>query len=119
MSNFSEFKSFSKVRNERTKYILDEDLEWDIGVKNSGWKLVISKGTKFDISVPRYLEWFLNPHDEKILLAAVVHDELLILGHDAAFASSEFRRAAIVRGVKTSRAWMLFLTTFFWTVKWK
>lgn len=117
MSSFSKFDKFSLV--EGTKYIIDEDLYWDIGIKNSGWKLLLPKGFQFDMSVPSYLHWALDPHDRKILMAAAVHDKLLIDGHDAAFASSEFRRACIARGVGNDFAWALFLVTFFWTFKYK
>lgn len=78
----------------------------------------IEKGTRFDISVPRSLEWLLDPHNRDILLAALVHDELLKRGHDVAFASSEFRRAAIARGASKTFAWTLFTTTLVWTA-WK
>ena len=119
MSAFTKFDHFERDPSTRTKYVLTKELVWDIGAKGSGWQLVIPAGTKFDISVPRVLEWALNPHDKKVLLAAAVHDELLIRGHDAAFSSSEFRRAAVARGCSHMWAWVLFLTTFMWTVKWR
>jgi len=113
---FSQFDDFSLLDNSRKFYVLDKPLVWDIGMKGSGWSLEVPAGIIFDISVPRCLEWILSPHDKRILLAALVHDVLLRRGHDAAFSSSEFRRAAIARGVNGSFAWMLFFATLIWAV---
>ena len=112
---FTEFESFSHIQSTHKKYRLDARLVWEIGAKGSGWKLIVRAGTIFDISVPRLLEWALSPHDRRVLLAAAVHDELLVRGHDAAFASAEFRRAAIARGCSVWRAWVLFFSTLAWT----
>lgn len=112
---FSNFNAFMPVLGQRKLYKTNYPLTWEIGTKGSGWTLEIEPETTFDISVPRYLEWILNPHDRRILLAALVHDELLKRGHDVAFASSEFRRAAIARGASKFFAWNLFLTTLVWT----
>lgn len=113
--SFSRFSDFKRVPGERKLYKTTAPLVWEIGAKGSAWHLDIKTGTTFDISVPRWLEWLLSPHDRRILLAALVHDELLNLGHDVAFASSEFRRAAIARGAGKFFAWNLFFTTLVWT----
>ena len=115
MISFSKFEAFNRVPGTRKKYRLNKTLAWDIGAKQSGWVLTVPNGTEFDISVPRILEWALSPHDRRVLLAAAIHDELLVRGHDAAFASSEFRRAAIARGCTRPWAWTLFFTTLVWT----
>lgn len=99
-----------------TTYRLTAPLLWDIGCKGSGWVLAISEGTTFDISVPSWLTWALSPHDRRVLPAAAIHDALLEAGHDAAFASAEFRRACIARGVSRPFAWLLFTAVFVWTV---
>jgi len=117
MSNFTKFEDFELL--EGTKYVLMSEVVWDIGVYKSGWQLILPRSFKFDISVPRGCEWIIDPHNRDILLAAAVHDKLLTDGHDAAFASSEFRRACIARGVDCFRAWALFLCTFLWTFTWK
>ena len=96
-------------------HVLTAPLVWDIGARGSGWRLTLMPGYQFDISVPRWLEWVLSPFDRRVLLAAAVHDQLLDLGHDVAFASSEFRRAALALGVRPSFAWGLFYSTLIWT----
>lgn len=114
-SGFSSFSRFSIVEGTRKSYVLDDVMTWAVGKKNSGFDLQIEPGTRFDISVPHWLEWLQSPHDHALLPCAAVHDELLNRGFDAAFASSEFRRAAIARGVHKGRAWVLFFTTLWWT----
>lgn len=120
MSDFTEFDAFKlayapwPLKNE-TMYQLGEDLAWDIGLKGSGWTLVISEGTPFDLSVPDPLRWLQSPHDRRLLPAAAVHDELLRRGFDAVFAAAEFRRAARARGIGSWRAWALFFAVLGWT----
>ncbi|MEW7008657.1 MULTISPECIES: DUF1353 domain-containing protein [unclassified Lentilitoribacter] len=115
MSRFTYFEDFDLVEDSHKLYRLNAPICWEVGAINSGWELTIPEGTVFDISVPWYLEWLQSPHDRAVLLAAAVHDELLKHGHDVAFASSEFRRAAISRGTSTWWAWILFWVTLWWT----
>jgi len=115
LSEFTQFEDYSKVEGTYKTYVLNKELCWDIGSKNSGWNLLVPIGRTFDISVPKWLEWLQDPHDRAVLLAAAVHDELLTLGHDQAFASAEFRRAAIAGGVGRVKAWLLFFATLIWT----
>ena len=114
MIQFSTFDAFKRVSGTEKTYQLEAPLNWDIGKKGSGWSLLITPGTTFDISVPRLFEWALSPHNRRVLPAAAIHDELLRRGHDSAFASSEFRRALIARGYLHWRAWGLFLATLIW-----
>jgi len=108
--------SFTKCDNfkyiEETKYILLEDVVWEIGRKGSNLPVTLPAGYIFDISVPKGLTWVQDPHDRKVLLAACLHDWLLDNRFDIAFASAEFRRACIARGVSKLPAWMLFSSTY-------
>jgi len=115
MSAFSVFEYFGLLPGSRKTYFLEQELTWEISVKGSGWFLIIPANTCFDISVPRVLEFILSPHDRGVLLAALIHDELLIKGHDAAFASAEFRRALKARGKSSAYSWALFFATLIWT----
>ena len=94
-----------------TRYRVTKPVTWDIGRKGSGWALGLPVGYTFDLSVPLILTPILSRHDRTALGAAAVHDRLLEGGHDAAFASSEFRRALRARGVGRLRAWVMFLAT--------
>ena len=117
MSSFTKFDDFQLISG--TKYAIGDTVSWDIGIKDSGWVLDLPKGFEFDLSVPRGFRWIISPHNRQILPASAVHDRLLLDGHDPAFASSEFRRACIARGVNVYVAWVLFLTTFVWTFRLK
>lgn len=114
MQRFSQFDNFRSAGG--TRYRLASAVEWEIGRKGSGWVLQLPGGYTFDISVPRGLRWLLSPHNRRVLLAAAVHDRLLEEGHDPSFASAEFRRAAMARGVGRVFAWGLFAATWIWTV---
>jgi hypothetical protein len=111
MSAFTDFEAFSRLPGTRTLYSLDGPLTWEVGKRGSGWTLNIPAGTTFDISVPRFLEWAQSPHDRRVLLAAAVHDELMRQGCDRPFASGEFRRACMARGVPCAFAWALYFAT--------
>ncbi len=112
---FSCCEEFFLIDGSRTTYELGCDLIWEIGSVGSGWILEVPKGTKFDISVPRWLEWVQSPHDRRVLLGAAVHDELLLRGQHVIFASGEFYRAIRARETPMLRSWMLFSTTLIWT----
>ncbi len=116
MSEFTKCEDFYLVPGERTRYRLERDIVWEIGAPHSGWLLHIEKGTEFDISVPRWLEWVQSPHDRRVLLGAAIHDELLNKNLDAVFASAEFHRAIRARNTPPVRAWILFVATLVWTV---
>lgn len=119
MSKFTDFEEFMLVPGTDAKYVLNASLIWEIGKRGSGWFFEIRSGTKFDISVPRWLEWLQSPHDRRILLAAAIHDELGKHGHDVAFASGEMRRAMSARGTSHLRAWSIFFVTLCYTAAWR
>ena len=115
MSRFTEFQNFRHIQSTHKKYVLTADLHWAVGKKGSEWELALPSGTEFDISVPRWLEWALSPHDRRVLPCAAIHDELLNQDYDVYFASGEFHRALIARGVSKPMAWLMYVTTLGWT----
>lgn len=115
MTKFTDFKGYGYISNTHKRHQMTQPMSWEIGKKGSGWILIVPIGYKFDISVPRWLEWLVSPFDRRILLPAAIHDRLLELGFDAAFASSEFRRACRSLGVGAIFAWALFAATLLWT----
>ena len=114
--SFVDFNDFKKIKGTRRDYSLGSDLSWDIGRKGSSWRLIIKKGFKVNVSAPRLLEWAIDVHDTDLLAAATIHDWLLDESFDKAFASSEFRRALMARGVSHIKAWGLFFATLVWTI---
>jgi hypothetical protein len=98
-------------------YTLFEPLRWEIGLKGSGWSLNIPAGFTFDSSVPRWLHWLVSPDHEPWLLAAAVHDYLLVQGHDKAFAAGEWYRAARAMKARDRLSWLV-LPAYYGVVLW-
>ncbi len=116
MAKFSEYMAASLIYKTRKLYKFHDPLTWEIGKKGSGYKLEIPAGYQADVSTPRLLERFFDPHDLNLLVPAAIHDRLLEEGFDKAFASSEFRRALRARGVRPFKAWIMFFATLIHTV---
>jgi len=113
---FTSFTSFKHIWGTRRLYKLTKPLSWDIGRKHSHWTLIVPVGFEVDVSAPRWLEWLIDVHSTDLLAAATVHDLLLEDGFDKAFASSEFRRCLVARGLSGVKAWAFFFAILFWTV---
>jgi len=56
------------------KYRAIRPLRWEIGIKGSGLWVTVPAGFDFDVSIPRPLRWAFDPHDERYLKAAALHD---------------------------------------------
>ena len=115
MSAFTEFTDYDRVAGTRKLYQLNDDLPWNVGKEDGLGPVQIKEGTKFDISVPRWLEWAQSPHDKQVLLASAVHDYFLNNGYDIPFAAGEFRRACRALGCGRLKAWRLFYAVLFYT----
>jgi len=89
-------------------YVTTRRVEWWIGKKNSGWKLVIDPGREFESSVPRALHWLFSPDDPFYLLSAVIHDVLLEDGYRIAFADSQWFEAALSVHAPQLRTWLAY-----------
>jgi hypothetical protein len=94
-----------------------ETITWEIGLLGSGWALTIPETFRFDSSVPSFLHWLVSPHHEAWLLAAAVHDRLLALGHDKAFAAGEWFRAARAMAKTDTKRWLV-LPAYYGVVLW-
>lgn len=101
-------------------YSPGDNVAWEIGAKGSGWVLTVPAGFVFDSSVPWFLRWLVSPHHEPWLLAAAVHDRLLSLGHDKAFAAGEWLRAVRANAARDNKAWLAlpaYYGVVIWTVR--
>ena len=81
------------------EYRTAKAVQWHIGKKHSGWVLHIAPGREFESSVPWVLRWLIDPRDPRLLLAALIHDDLLESGHRRFFAAGEWYDAALKGGV--------------------
>lgn len=76
---------------------------WEIGYKGSGHFEHVEDGTVFDVSIPRLLWRFFDPHDQRFFKAAALHDELLKRGFDRVTAAGAFNQALKADGVSAAR----------------
>lgn len=90
----SEFTGWC-ARGTVRRWVTIQEVTWDIGLPNSGWRLAIPSDTGFESSIPRLLHWLIDPDDPRFLLAALVHDVLLERGYKPAFADSQWVEAAM------------------------
>ena len=103
MSNFTAFDHFKRHGHwewwklKQPQYVLTKSVLWEFHWKGSGDHMFIPVGTVFDLSVPWYLWWFLCPNNRKYLLAAAVHDTMLVREYDPAFSALEFQNAMRAR----------------------
>lgn len=90
-------------------YRAERPLMWEIGYKGSGYLVTVSKGTIFDVSIPRGLRWLFDPHNPAYLKAAALHDELLRRGWARTTAGAEFHEALKADGVALWRRLVMWL----------
>jgi|GEM_PF-637064 len=114
MSKFTDIVWFEPAPKSPKDFVVVEKVIWEIGREGSGLELVIPQGQIFDVSVPRALEWLVDPRDRDIAAAAAVHDQLVAEDFDIAFASAEFRRALRARGKSRVFAFSLYAATLVW-----
>lgn len=116
MSAFTDWNAFEPVAPGSADYVPTEPTVWFIGQEGSDWQQPISMNVPFNVSVPNlrvllaiekrlpaawreaWGRFWLYRHPDYVA-AAAVHDPILKDGHDVFFASGEFRRALIARGI--------------------
>jgi hypothetical protein len=91
-------------------YLVTGALSWELGFVGSGLVVTVLPGKTFDVSIPRGLRWFFDPHDPSFLKAAALHDDLLRLGWDRITAGAVFHEALKADGVKRWRRLSMWLT---------
>lgn len=91
-----------------------EPLVWSVGHAGSGLEFVIPAGVVFDLSVPRGLRWFFDPHDQRYLKSAALHDEMLAAGWSRVSAAGEFHEALRADGVDRFRRLAMFVAVALW-----
>lgn len=114
MSAATDFAGWAKTGE---RWVLLDDLEWQIGREGSGWTLVIPRGFTFDSSIPKWLRWLVSADHRPWLLAACVHDRLLETGFDKAFAAGEWWRAVRAMKDRDNKSWLA-LPAYYGVVLW-
>ena len=115
MTPFTHLKYGDLKHLEDTDYCCKEDIVWEIGTKGSLLVLLVVKHTRFNVSVPKWLTWLVNPHDTDLLYASALHDEALNKNFHPTIASGIFMRALRARGMGVFKSWLFFHATLYWT----
>lgn len=97
------------VRTQGIMYKTVKPLVWEVGHKGSGLLVTVPENTLFDVSIPKGLRWLFNPHDNRYLKAAALHDELLRRGWARTTAGAEFHEALKADGVALWRRLSMWL----------
>lgn len=98
MSEFTKLIDWAKPL-QGTDYMTVKDLSFDVGRKGSGWTVTVPIGFVFQVSIPKWLRWLLNPHDVRFLKAAAIHDKMLIDKLDRKTSGAVFYDALRAAGV--------------------
>ena len=116
MSRYTELSAWCEpldgIRYRSTKPII-----WEVGRKGSGLEVAVPAGTDFDVSVPRWARWLIDPHDTRFLKAACMHDMLLAWGWDRLTSAAVFGGALKADGVSAGKRLAMFLAVavYRWT----
>lgn len=81
------------------KYRVKSPLQWELANVGSGYWLTVPKDFQFDLSVPRWLTWLINPHNPTYLKAAALHDFALESNWERVSAAAVFNSALKAQGV--------------------
>jgi len=96
------------------EYISTKDLHFELGLKGSGLVYVVPKGYKFELSVPSFLWWLVDPHNPKYLKSAAVHDHMLEDGWDRPTSGAAFHAALKASGVGRFKRLIMFFAVTLW-----
>ena len=98
-------------------YVTTQEVPWEIGKPRSGLFLYVPEGFEFESSVPDWLPVsIMDPHDERFLPAAMIHDYMLRNRFGAIASGAEWYRAARIKGVGKWDAFIRVLPILFYTV---
>jgi hypothetical protein len=95
-------------------YLTDADLRWDLGKEGSGLTYTVPAGFRFDVSVPRILQWAFSPKDRRFLKAAALHDHMLENGWSRIESAAVFHEALKADKVSRLKRLAMFLAVALW-----
>ena len=114
MSAFTEHFAYCEVQPVGT-FELMRPLKWEVGKIGSGLFVTVPKGFRFEVSVPKWLRWLIDRRQRRYLLAAAVHDHLLIDGWSRNRAAIEFYHALKTMQVGPLERFLLAAGVLIWT----
>ncbi len=102
-------------RLSEARYVLVQSLALTIGGENAVTQVEVPAGFAFDVSVPRLLRWWIDPHDERLLKAAALHDYALHrLGWPREVAAAPFGHCLREAGVSRGKRLAMIVAVIVW-----
>ena len=108
MSEYTESINWYAPEPRKDKYFVVSELVWEVQAIGTGMFVRVPVGFLFDVSVPWYARWLIDPDDHRFMKASCLHDYLLEQGVDRMFAAAVFSNALRADGV--SRVKRLIMT---------
>lgn len=115
MSRYTQLEDWYRVdQDNRGSFLTTKPLEWEIGKKGSGLWLTVPIGTPFDVSVPKWLFWLIDPLNPQYFKAAALHDFALSSGWDRVSAAAAFSNGLRAGKVEVWKHLILVLCVIAW-----
>lgn len=99
------------------KYRVKSPLQWELARVGSGYWMTVPKDFQFDLSVPRWLTWLVDPQDPTCLKAAALHDFALQSGWERVSAAAVFNSALRAQKVNRWKRLVMVIAVVVW--KWE
>ncbi|QCO57435.1 DUF1353 domain-containing protein (plasmid) [Pseudorhodobacter turbinis] len=113
MSQYTDLNSWYTPDGDYS-YLTIKPITWEVGKLGSGLIIEIPVGYRFDVSVPWYGRWFVDPTDKRVLKAACLHDYTLeILKWDRVTAGGVFSEALRADKVSKFKRFIMVLAVSF------
>ena len=115
MSKFTDLENwYDPISRSTTK-----TLEWDIGRLGSGFTIQVPVGFSFEMSVPKWLTWLVDPTAPKYQKAACLHDySLEVLRFDRVSSASLFADALRSESVNGGVILAMTFAVIIWNWSW-
>lgn len=108
---------YTNLKNWHEHGVTTLPVGWAIGREDTDLIIWVPVGFRFDVSVPRFWRWFVDPAEPKYQKAACLHDWLLEDGWDRVTAAAIFHQALQADGVGRWRRLLMFLAVVLF--KWR
>lgn len=99
------------------RYKVTSPLSWELLYGLPDTNFTVEEGFIFEVSIPWWARGAFNPHNDKYLKAACLHDWLLKHKYSRALAASVFYDALKADKVNRLQRWIMFQAVLIKTVK--
>lgn len=116
MSQYTALTDWYEPDPRRFHWRTTKRVRWEIGTEGSNLWLQVPAGFLFDISVPWWLWWAVQPDNPRFMKAACLHDYALRVGWSRVAAAAVFAEALKADGVRSLKRLLSVLAVIVW--KW-